>query len=257
MLTMRESALEYLRRGWSVIPLRPRDKRPLLAWQRYQDMRASAEEVSSWWHRQPEANVGVLTGAVSGLVVLDLDGEAGRASVAGMQIPATPIVHTGHGWHYYFAHPGGHVENAVGLLPGVDVRGDGGYVVAPPSIHQSGARYEWLIAPSEVPLAETPDWIVRRDARNVVQARESRPRDNWPDLLRRHVPEGRRNQTLTRIAGYLLRQHGLNHYSALELVFAWNLVYCSPPLSREEVLGIFNSIAAREASRRVRRQMDG
>lgn len=249
-------ALDYLRHGWSVIPLRPRDKRPLLAWQRFQTTRATEKDLAYWWARQPEANVGVVTGAVSGVVVLDLDGEAGRQSVEKMQLPATPIARTGHGWHYYFAHPGAQVENAVGLLPGVDVRGDGGYVVAPPSTHQSGVRYQWLLEPFETPLAELPDWISRKTVGGRGQE-EGRPRDSWPDLLRRRAPQGKRNQTMTRIAGYLLRNPSFNQYSALELAYAWNLAYCDPPLSRDEVLGVFNSIAAREASRRLRRQVDG
>lgn len=251
-----EAALGYLRRGWSVIPLRPKDKRPLLAWQRFQSARSTEAELASWWMLQPEANVGVVTGAISGVVVLDLDGEAGRQSVEKMQLPATPIARTGHGWHYYFKHPGGQVENAVGFLPGVDVRGDGGYVVAPPSMHQSGVRYRWLLEPFETPLAELPDWLSRK-AIKVRGGAESRPRDPWPDILRKRAPEGQRNQTITKIAGYLLRNPSFNHYSALELAFAWNLAYCDPPLSRDEVLGVFNSIAAREASRRLRRHIDG
>lgn len=248
-----EAALGYLRRGWSVIPLRPRDKRPLLAWQRFQTTRASEAEASSWWTRQPEANVGVVTGTISGIVVLDLDGEPGRQSVEGMQLPATPIARTGHGWHYYFKHPGGQVENAVGLLSGVDVRGDGGYVVAPPSTHQSGVRYQWLLEPFETPLADLPDWLRRTGGGAATQA-PPRKAGNWPLLLRTQVPEGRRNQTLTRIAGYLLRDSRLGAESALELAFAWNRAYCQPPLSRDEVVTIFYSIAMRESARRLRRE---
>lgn len=252
---MAEAAREYLQRGWSVIPLRPHDKRPLIAWHEFQTRRAHTGAVDSWWGPGTNANLGVVTGQISGLVVLDLDGEQGRTSVRDRQLPITPIAQTGHGWHYYFAHPGTQVDNAVGILPGVDLRGDGGYVVAPPSIHQSGARYHWLVPPFSTPLAPLPAWL--RSSRQRVQRPTARPeRTGWRHMLQTQVPEGRRNQTLTRIAGYLLRIPGVDPFASFELVFAWNQVYCQPPLGRDEVIAIFNSIATREATRRLRRETD-
>src|SRR5207248_3906466 len=108
-------------------------------------------EASSWWRRWPEANVGVRTGAVSGLVVIDVDARHGGAASLGHllrrfgALPPGPRVRTGGGMHLYFRHPGESIANDVGrrLGPGIDVRGDGGYVIAPPSRHASGARYAW------------------------------------------------------------------------------------------------------------------
>lgn len=248
------TALEYLQHGWSVIPLQDQGKRPLLAWQVYQKVRVSQDAARRWWDHGP-ANLGIVTGKISGLVVLDIDGERGRHSLQGRELPVTPVARTGAGWHYYFTHPGRRVENAVGILPGVDLRGDGGYVVAPPSVHQSGQRYEWMLDPWGTPLAPLPDWLCKGGDAKAQTAQRNGP-GNWPLLLRTPVPEGRRNQTLTRIAGYLLRGHGFSAYAALELVYAWNKVYCTPPLGRDEVTGIFNSIATREVSRRMRRDMD-
>ncbi|MER3407680.1 MAG: DNA primase, partial [Nitrososphaera sp.] len=97
------------------------------------------------------------TGAVSGLVVLDVDGN----DDVGRPFPDTPTARTRSGHHWYFAHPGGQVPNAVRLLPGLDVRGDGGYVVAPPSEHPSGQRYTWVEgrSPWNLPPAPLPDWL--------------------------------------------------------------------------------------------------
>ncbi len=139
------AALDYASRGWSVIPLRPKDKRPLLReWKEYQSRRATEIEIREWWARNPAANVGVIAGAVSGLVVLDVDGKNGHESLKslpGVEHDKAPVVVTGKGFHAYYRHPGGTVSNRAGMLPGLDLRGDGGYVVAPPSVHPSGRVY--------------------------------------------------------------------------------------------------------------------
>jgi hypothetical protein len=102
-----------------------------------------------------------VTGAISGIVVLDLDGEEGEASLNSLgHLPVTPKVRTGRGHHLYFKHPGTFVGNPVNTMPGLDVRGDGGYVVAPPSIHPDGSVYEWALHPSEVPFAELPNRLI-------------------------------------------------------------------------------------------------
>lgn len=159
-----QHALQYARRGWSVIPLRAKDKKPALAsWKEYQSRRASEDEIREWWTRWPDANIGIATGAVSGIIVLDVDGEDGRRSleeIAGGNIPRTPHTNTGKGRHYLFRHPGGEWRNFAGKLPGLDFRGDGGYIVAPPSVHPSGRRYEWELGPDEAELADPPAWLM-------------------------------------------------------------------------------------------------
>ena len=136
-----QSALAYQARGWSVIPVETRGKVPLVKWQEYQTHRATESDVRAWWERWPNANVGIVTGAISGLLVLDLDGQDAIASikkVAPEWTIRTPAAKTGKGSHIYFTHPGGVVLNRTRLLPGVALRGDGGFVVAPPSIHAPG-----------------------------------------------------------------------------------------------------------------------
>ncbi len=145
-------ALKYLAMGISVIPLRPKDKIPSIpSWKEYQTRLPTVEEVTSWWTKEPQSNIGVVTGAVSHLAIIDLDGpegiEYGRS--LGLVSPAT--ARTGNGAQLYYRHPGENVCNAVKKYPGVDVRGDGGYVVAPPSIHPNGKTYVWSMAPLSQP----------------------------------------------------------------------------------------------------------
>lgn len=136
---------------------RTRGKKPLQSWQIFQTERADTALIRGWWSHQPQANVGVVTGALSGLIVLDIDGDAGRDALrhflrdqAIHEFPLTPTVKTGHGWHYYFAYPGAPMANATAWhgLTGVDIRADGGYVVALPSIHPNGRAYEWVASRS-------------------------------------------------------------------------------------------------------------
>jgi hypothetical protein len=161
-----DAAQAYLARGWSVLPVEPRGKRPLIAWRKLQSRRAAADEAGRWFERWPDANVAIVTGRLSRLVVLDVDPRHGGAeSLAAFEaengpLPATLEALTGGGGrHLYFRHPGARTANRVGLRPGIDLRGDGGCVVAPPSVHPSGRRYAWRAghAPDELAAAPLPE----------------------------------------------------------------------------------------------------
>jgi hypothetical protein len=164
---LQQAALNYIHHGWSVIPLQPRGKRPhfpLLpitldetghgrpkrTWEPYQTRLPTEEEVIQWWQVCPTANIGIVTGTLSGIIVLDLDGLEPPA-----ELPRTLTSRTGKGMHIFFRHPGGRVRNFS--RPGMDLKGDGGYVVAPPSIHPSGALYEWQ---TDLPPADPPNWLM-------------------------------------------------------------------------------------------------
>jgi hypothetical protein len=241
------AALDYLRRGWSVIPMRPRDKRPAVRWQDFQTMRPAKDEVRDWFRRFPGDNLGVVTGAVSGLVVLDLDPRhGGEESLARLErdhgpLPPTPEAATGGGGrHLYFAHPGGSVRNRVGIAPGIDLRGDGGCVVAPPSVHPSGNPYRWASGrgPGELAPQPLPGWLRRLASGS---GRGHTPA-HWRELLRQGVPEGQRNDTVASVTGHLL-WHGVDPDVTLELMLCWNRVRCRPPLSDAEVARTVQSIA--------------
>ena len=244
-----DAALDYLRRGWSIIPLRPRDKRPLLKWEAFSRAQAGEAEVRQWFDRWPDANLGIVTGVVSKLLVLDIDPvHGGDRSMAELVLEHGPLPPTvtaetgGGGRHLYFAHPGEVVGNRAGLWPGIDLRGDGGYVVAPPSIHPSGRAYRWLAArdPGTAAVAPMPAWLAAAVVRHLQ--RSGHPLAYWRQLVRDGVDEGTRNNTIASLAGHLL-WHGVDPVVALELLLAWNRVCCRPPLDNEEVARIVDSIS--------------
>lgn len=164
-----QAALAGRRRGWSIIPVRPRAKAPLIRWKPFEAKRADEEQLRKWFTRWPDANLSVVTGRISGLVVLDVDPRHGGDRSLGRlekqhgQLPETVSSRTGGGGrHYFFRHPGKAVRNRVGFEPGMDIRGDGGSIVLPPSVHPSGKRYRWSKSrgPDEHALADIPDWLL-------------------------------------------------------------------------------------------------
>lgn len=243
-----QAALAYAARGWSVVPAEPRGKRPIVAWQEFQQRIASAEEIAAWFRHWPRANVAIVTGAVSRLVVLDIDSRhEGSASLEQLALAHGPLPRTqealtgGGGRHLYFTHPGGTVRNRVGLAAGIDLRGDGGCVVAPPSVHPSGRRYAWVEArgPHDALPAPMPRWLdewVRADPRHP-----GHPVSHWRELARRGIRQGERNATIASFAGHLLWR-GVDPDVVRELLRAWNRFRCDPPLSDGEVTRAVDSI---------------
>lgn len=243
-----EAARSYLTRGWSVVPVQSRSKRPLIKWEPLQHSRPKEKDVAAWFQRWPDANVAVVTGEISGLVVLDVDPRhGGDDSVIDLERRSSPLPDTieaitgGGGRHIYFLHPGGVLRNRVGLAPGVDLRGDGGMIIAPPSIHPNGRRYEWEVShhPDEVELAPMPPWL-------LALARGEAPflghsLSHWQDLIRQGVAEGERNNAIASLTGHLL-WHGVDPAVAAELLHCWNRVRCRPPLSDKEVAQTVESI---------------
>lgn len=161
-------ALQYLSQGWSVIPALARAKRPAVPWKRYQNRLVSEKTLREWFRRSPDYNVSIVTGALSGLIVLDVDPRhGGRESLRRLErehgaLPKTMESITGGGGrHLYFAHPGRPIHNRANIAPGIDLRGDGGCIVAPPSVHPSGKRYRWKRghAPGQTELAPLPEWL--------------------------------------------------------------------------------------------------
>jgi Bifunctional DNA primase/polymerase, N-terminal/Primase C terminal 1 (PriCT-1) len=238
---------DYMRRGWSIIPIRLGDKRPFVRWEQFQHRRADEAETCDWFRTCPEAGIGIVTGTVSGLVVLDVDvRHGGDAALQRLErehgrLPTTVECRTGGGGrHLYFAHPGGLVRNKVGLAPGIDLRADGGYVVAPPSLHASGLRYVWVAgrAPDDMAVTPLPDWL-RRYAIDEP-TRRGYPIAHWRRLISEGVTVGERNNTLASLAGHLLR-HRVDAVVVMELLLCWNRSRCRPPLADEEVAAVVPS----------------
>ncbi len=241
-----EAARRYLGRGWCVLPLRRRDKRPLVVWEPLQHARPSTAQITDWFSRWPDANIGIVTGEISNLVVLDIDPKhGGDASLQRLEqrfgpLPATIEATTGgEGRHFYFAHPGSLIRNRAGLAQGIDLRGDGGYIVAPPSVHPSGRPYAWASgrSPEDLALAAMPRWILpafRGD-------RARRTLSDWRRLVRAGVPEGQRNAGIASLTGHLL-WHQVDPEMVLELLLAWNRMRCRPPLEDAEVAQVVSNI---------------
>lgn len=240
-----EAALGYQARGWPVVPLRPKTKRPLIAWEPLQHHCPSADTVRDWFSRWPKANIGIVTGTISGLVVLDIDPDhGGEESLTQLEADFGAVAQTlevctgGGGRHLYFAHPGEVMRNRASVRDGIDFRGDGGYIVAPPSIHPNGQPYRWVQgrAPDDRGPAALPAWLYRDTG-----SRTGRSLAEWRSLVRTGVPEGQRNATLASLTGHLL-WHGVDADVVLELLLAWNQVRCRPPLDAAEVAQVVRNI---------------
>ena len=158
------SALAYAARGWPVFPCRPRDKRPATA-RGLHDASTDERVIRAWWGQNPACNVAVATGPASDLLVLDIDGDV-RELLGGRSVPQSPTQRTGGGgWQVLFQWDPALADvstTRAGLLPGIDTRGRGGYVVVPPSVHPNGTRYRWgrCTGPDDLPLAEPPAWLL-------------------------------------------------------------------------------------------------
>jgi len=230
-------AIYYRELGFSVIPLK-QDKSPYLNWREFQNRRASISEVKTWWKDWPDANIGVVTGRISGLVVLDVDKE-GMKKRKLWDIFNTPIAITGGGGrHLYFKHPNDKAISNFQARPdlkGIDLRGDGGYVVAPPSKHKSGKEYTWEkgYEIDTINLCEFPEEVF-----SATPAKAD-PIKN----LYGGVKAGGRNQALARLAGSWVAD-GLSLDECLGMAEVWNSKN-DPPLGEHEIATTVKSIYAK------------
>lgn len=215
---------QYYDNGWSIIPLEPAGKRPLVPWQPYQKVRPTAAQVQQWDSTFPRANWGIVTGSLSRLTVLDCDSEEAVNLAMSLGIPPTPGVKTAKGMHFYFQYaPGTRNFAKRPDLPGIDLRSEGGYVVAPPSMHPSGVLYDWVH--SDEAVAPLPAWLIPADTRTV-------PAPTLTPESYDVVESGSRNDRLARLAGQWVKL-GLTHAYAIAAM--WNRVYCRPMLPANEV----------------------
>lgn len=153
----------YQKHHISFFPLRKKSKKPLFDWAVYQTRKPTQAEVKEWLEKGLLNQVAIVCGEVSGIIVLDVDDpekfEAWKTK-NGFPLPPTPMVRTSGGkYHVYFKHPGGKIKNMIKKIPGADIKADGGYVVAPPSVHPTGSHYEWIEALSVYELADPPTWL--------------------------------------------------------------------------------------------------
>jgi hypothetical protein len=237
-----QAAVTYANAGWAVLPVagivnghcscraaamcdQP-GKHPL-GRHGLREATTDLEQIRRWWQKWPAASVAVRTGTISGLVVVDIDpAHGGAETMAKLHHDAvlrpgnlaTPTVRTGGGgMHLFYRHPGGNIPNTagrlpkLGALPGVDLRGDGGYIILAPSLHRSGRRYQWDDAASGE-LAELPHWArptppqprpSPRPGQSMTDAaisRYARAAVEGEAAAVRSAVEGTRNATLNRAA---------------------------------------------------------
>jgi hypothetical protein len=246
------AALALAARGVQVFPCVPRGKTPATS-HGVLDATVDRQVIERWWRDNPEYNVAIATGAPSGVFVLDVDGGEAEAALRALEaehgaLPATVEAITARGRHVWLRMPDVPIRNSAGRLgPGLDIRGTGGYVLTPPSVHPSGKRYAWSVDTANQ-IAQAPAWLIAKivDSANGIEAT---PPSEWRQLAIDGVAEGKRNDSIARLTGHLLRRY-VDARVTLELIRTWNAARCRPPLSDAEVVTIVDSIAGLELKRR-------
>jgi hypothetical protein len=248
---MLHTALHLAERDCAVFPLQPASKTPLAGSHGCLDATTDVIQIQAWWAENPNYNLGIACGAISGIFVVDVDGaetELARLEAQHGELPPTVEVITARGRHLYFKYPETPVSNTAGkIAEGIDTRSDGGYVLAPPSMHPSGRRYRWSVD-SANSIAAAPAWLIELVAA-PKNGNGATPASEWRALVANGVAEGQRNTAAAKLAGHLLRRF-VDPVVTLDLVQGWNLTKCSPPLPAEEIHQIVDSIAGRELKRR-------
>ena len=265
--TRLEFALRAAERGWPVIPLHwvkngkcscgaqdcpNAGKHPLTA-HGVKDATTDEERIRAWWRENPDANIGIAMGNGSGVVDVD-PRHGGDESLHQMEeeygpFPDGPRARTGgRGQHLYFAVPPGvTVKSRVGLRPGIDVIGEGSYVVSVGSVHASGRKYLWQHGktPSQLPVPVCPDWLLDL----ISEQRPSKPKG------KNCIPEGQRNSQLTSLGGGM-RKRGWSFQAIEAALLAENLERCQPPLDESEVRAIAASVSQYPPDRAEPAQME-
>ena len=273
----KEIALSYLRKGLSVIPLKspsmvsnnlPKQefirqcKMPLIKWKEFQSRLPTEEEVAGWFDQWPYANIGIVTGKISGIVVFDLDSDhAVQYAEDEGGFPDSPSVRTGKGRHVYASYPGFEVRNDVRKELDIDIRADGGYVAAPPSIHGNGSKYTWEDGFSihEIDPAPCSSWMtdylkeVASSSITPTTKKLPKPSDDpitvstpadsesYADILKNGAQQGHRNHSAAKLIGHLLGK-GNDETVVWEMVKQWNTAKNTPALDEAELRKTYESI---------------
>lgn len=263
------AALQYASMGWPVFPLNhitktgecschnlkcnAPGKHPVTQ-NGLKDATTNPTIINNWWKVYPSANIGLVTGAKSGFVVLDIDPRHGgtdtllNLEAAEGKLPTTLESLTGGGGkHIFFKHPGGRIlNNQNGKFgAGIDIRADGGYIVAPPSNHISGNLYMWEASSDPtMQIADAPQWVLNRLTKDVQGGgTNNNPKNTKPNHNgSQKINQGRRNSSLTSYAGKL-RKLGNDEQQILAALKVYNQSNCNPPLSDAELQAIAKSIS--------------
>lgn len=258
-MTMLDAALKYLEMEWPVFPvlLTGTDKKPLVAWKRFQNELPTADEVRAWWTKWPNAGIGVATGKLAGFFAVDLDRykqnfneEKALALIPdNLNTPTTQTLRGGN--HLLLAMPEDfEVRNSASEIePGIDIRGEGGYIVLPPSSNGTGV-YKWLISPDEVRPAACPPALINIIL-NIYKSAEVNglPKTSLTSSDFRFFTQGRRDEDIFHAANLMVKGGGEIPFveKALELL----ALQCNPPFALSETQAKIKS-ALQRAERRDR-----
>lgn len=263
-----EAAVAYAESGLAVFPIQPRGKRPNVK-HGVNDWTDDPEDVRAWWSAHPSDNIGIACGQPSGgLLVLDFDVDEerekdGMATLSEWErvhgdLPETAVAITGGGgMHYLYRTDRTNIHPSVNQELGVDVRCDGSYIVAPPSVHPSGRRYEWQDPPDETPIATATGAVY--DFLDHVQrngGQDETRKDNGKFRLPDKIAKGARNPTLFKYASHL-RSIGRSDEEILASVMGVNAMRCEPPMDSREVERICRSACRYEQGDGVDDDGDG
>jgi hypothetical protein len=243
----------YAELGWNPIPISEKKKKPEVKWERYQTDRSTDDQWAWWSKKWPEGNIAIITGAVSGVFVIDQDSDEACPSLMKL-LPLTATATTSKGRHFYFRIPKG-VEIKTKIrppgLPGLDIKGEGGYVLVPPSIHPDGPAYMWEREPEDG-IAELPPAALKMilDAQGLIESERINGETRWKvDLDGLKGGEGRNNGG-ARVAGKIVESLPEEMWDTIGWAGfqGWNFKN-APPMALKELKSIFDSICKRERNK--------
>lgn len=239
------AAYELADLGFSIIPLK--GKKPAVPWEKYQKEPATREQLEKWEDEFPHDNIGLVTGKVSGVIVVDVDSKEGIDFCKENGIISPIYQKTGKGFHLFFKAPDQPIQNKVRFGPGVDLRAEGGQVVIAPSVHfDTGKKYELIISKGATwdDLPELDEkWLIPQIQNAQIDL--SSVKTYGLDLAKKSAGEGR-NNTLAKNAGYLANKN-VQPDEIIELLWSLNLQTNVPPLGRNELERTVLSICKKHA----------
>lgn len=261
-----KNAVEYLEKhGFSVIPVK-KNKQPYVPWTEFQERKATPDEIREWWHKWPAANIGLVTGKISGIVVIDIDEKQGFDAIQEF-IPDSLLIPTcktpGGGQHLYFQAPEKPLGNNSRIIPGCDFRGSGGFVVAPPSTNGKGCSYSWFdsLSLDDVEPPALPSQYITYINNNAFKIKEGIGEDDFKKLQSdfkrlpltstdfKKIPEGQRDEVLFHIANSILNRT-MREQEVQELLQLIARHCCDPPFPFKEIppkiKSVLNRIERRE-----------
>jgi len=249
--TMLKAALSYAEKGLAVFPLQYRDKIPGTA-NGVKDATTDLEQINKWWHDTPFANIGIAMGKPSGgLIAIDIDvdenkGKNGFESIRDWEkehgeLPETVMTLTGRGGNHMIYSTNTVCGNRTNVIHGVDVRSDGGYIVAPPSVHPNGQEYAWEHAFEDCDIAEANKSVLELVNYGLKKEEEESEQQNEKFSLPGVIEDGTRNDTLYRYA-CSLQSKGYDDKDIMELVLLANDKRCKTPCTGKDLTELKKTI---------------